>query len=627
MPRYFIKKKLFEDGQINGVDMADVQQHTLLDEPTNVYLPPKPAPVTHSAPTHHAAPSHTSTPTVEPTAPPTTETLPIAESDPGTSSLGVWLSAHMNEIAIAGAAVGIIAGIVALVKGMNKSIKVRYNRVVKTLQRAQRDFTLAKDGLNMNKIMPNVGSGIMDWIARVWTANSSTKRTRGNIGIMPFAQQYIDEIAKDFKTAEDAFNKIARVAEELKQGADKEHKDAKGRDSQYERNPLKRHESIDGKTFNSFREAISSQYIVEGMNGGKHINEAAVLAIVSSVIALANICVHSGAFKMFRKDKNGKTVEQTVQVTKESVREICYAIIFNYADKYVNMKQVFNAVGVDTNSLADLNTSSCDKLSEILKKYSKPEPNTYTKQYVRIKKNYDKMLSHYLNIGNGIIANFIKYTEQKAEKRANLIVASKEKLENMWESQHDFYEQAFSHVLVEIIQSASYQNYLNFILEKVMPVFKSGLAGDADYVLDVPPHKGEYYLIRQTQNQPWMEDINGGKNKVDGRAAIAEVVSFDNKAKKIQFTVIGSVEGDYHIEDDGMCRLSNQNSVNFSTYWDDDEKSEKWDFEYSKWISLDPVMLDWEPFIQSGVYERPIYDNNGKQIGTQYLYATGKPKN
>lgn len=621
MPRYFIKKKLFEDGQINGVDMADVQQHTLLDEPLNVSLPSKPASVHHPAPTHHAYPSHT--PTTDPAPVQTPDAPPVSEG--GDASGGIsWFAAHMNEIAIAGAAVGLIAGIVALVKGMNKSIKVRYNRVVKTLQRAQRDFTLAKDGLNMNKIMPNVGSGIMDWIARVWTANSSTKRTRGNIGLYPFAQQYIDEIAKDFKTAEDAFNKIARVAEELKQGADEEHKDAKGRDSQYERNPLKRHESVDGKTFNSFSEAIASQYIAEGVNDGKTLNES-IIATVASIAALANLGIRAGSFLMSRKNKSGQTVEQPVQVTKASVREICYAIIFNYADKYVNMKEVFNAVGVDTNSLADLNTSSCDKLSEILKKYSKPEPNTYTKQYTRIKKNYDKMLGHYLNIGNGIIANFIKYTEQKAEKRANLIVASKEKLENMWESQHDFYEQNFSHVLVEIIQSASYQNYLNFILEKVMPVFKSGLAGDADYVLDVPPHKGEYYLIRQTQNQPWMEKSGG--NAVNGKAAIAEVVSFDNKAKKIQFTVIGRVLGNYDIDSDGMCRLSDSNDVDFSAYWDDDEKSEKWDFEYSKWISLDPVMLDWEPFIRSGVYERPIYDNNGKQIGTQYLYATGKPKN
>ena len=68
----------------------------------------------------------------------------------------------------------------------------------------------------------------------------------------------------------------------------------------------------------------------------------------------------------------------------------------------------------------------------------------------------------------------------------------------MWDAQKDMFNNNFSHIIIEVVSSEPYMAYLNFILEKVMPIFKSGLAGDADYVLDVMPKKDQYYLIRQT---------------------------------------------------------------------------------------------------------------------------------
>ena len=73
------------------------------------------------------------------------------------SSLGdglAWFGTHWKEFAIVAGATALILAISKLIKGLNKSIKIRYNRVVKTLQRAQKDFTLAEDGLNMKSVMP-----------------------------------------------------------------------------------------------------------------------------------------------------------------------------------------------------------------------------------------------------------------------------------------------------------------------------------------------------------------------------------------------------------------------------------------------------------------------------------------
>ena len=97
-----------------------------------------------------------------------------ATTDGDHSSVGdglAWFGTHWKEIAIVAGAAALILAISKLIKGLNNSIKIRYNRVVKTLQRAQKDFTLAEDGLNMKSVMPGIGSRIYDWISRMWTGN------------------------------------------------------------------------------------------------------------------------------------------------------------------------------------------------------------------------------------------------------------------------------------------------------------------------------------------------------------------------------------------------------------------------------------------------------------------------
>ena len=535
------------------------------------------------------------------------------------SSVGdglAWFGTHWKEIAIVAGAAALILAISKLIKGLNKSIKIRYNRVVKTLQRAQKDFTLKEDGLNMKSVMPGVGSGIYDWIARMWTGNWKAKRHKnGNIGLHPFCQQYIDEIAMDFRTAQDAFSKIKLGADESSVDNDRNTDSSVG-GSQHNVSTS----AYSGKIYSSFHEAYREDFLNEGVSPDK-VDES-VLAMISAGVALTSLAVRAGQF-LYQRYKDGKPVGEPkqIQVTKESTREICYAIINNYADKYVNMQAVFREIGINSQSLADLDTSACDKLQEILKKYQKPEKNSYTKQYERIEKAYRKMLKHYYAIGDGIISNFVKYSEAKDEKHSNLIVASKEKLENMWDSQKDFYDNNFSHVLIEIVSSEPYIAYLDFIIEKVIPVFKSGLASDADYVLDVLPRKGEYYLLRQTGNG---QAVLGDQEIEQGNVAIAEVLGCDPKTKNMKFKLVGLVKGDpgdsWQIDNDGVATLST-NDIDYDVY---KEKGE-FDEAYGKWLSLDPVLLDWTPERYSDVYSRKFGEDKN-QID-QYIYARTSREN
>ena len=523
-----------------------------------------------------------------------------------------WFGAHWKEAAIVAGAAAIIVAIAKLVKAMNKSLKVRYNKVVKTLQRAQKDFTLKPDGLNMKSVLPGVGSGIFDWVSRMWTANwKSKKNIRGNIGLHPFCAQYVAEIADDYRTATDAFSKIKLGSEGSEVDSER------NTDTTVDQETNKAVDNIStsaysGKVYNSFYEAYREDFLNEGVAEDK-VNES-VLAMISGGIALASLAARAGSF-IYQRFKNGKPEgdPKKIQVTKESTREICYAIINNYADKYINMQQVWKELGISTESLADVSISDCDKLQTILKKYSKPEKNAYTKQYERIHKAYTTMLRHYYAIGDGIISNFVKYTEAKDEKHANLVVASKEKLQNMWDSQKDFYDNNFSHVIIEITSSEPYIKYLDFIIEKVIPVFKSGLASDADYVLDIVPKKGEYYLLRQTGNgQANVAD----QENVLGNVAIAQVISFDRESKNITFKLIGKLkdERSYNIYPDGTAYV-NKNEIDYNAYKDQKDIT----LNYGKWMALDPTPMNsiWTPEAFTEVYFRQ------KDNEDQYIYGIG----
>lgn len=526
-------------------------------------------------------------------------------SSGGAGTAGVaWFGAHMKEIAIVAASAAILMALVKLIKSANKSLKVRYNKVVKSLQKAQTDFVTNPMGLDMKAVLPGQGSKAYDWMARLFTLNLFDKKRReaartNNIGLYPFCDRYKEEVAKDFKCAVEAFNKIKVAADEEKE------------------NGGVTQEGIQDGVYSSFHEAFMS----DSINEGEEMNES-VLAAISAGIGLASLAVRGGQF-IISKIKDGKPVEDTekrVQVTKESTREICYSIVYNYLDKYVNMDRVFKEMGITSNSLADLDPSSCEKLKIFLEKYQKPEKNTYTKQYDRMKKAYDNMLSHYYAIGDGIIKNFEKYTEAKDEKHANLLVAGKEKLQAMWDAQKDMFNNNFSHIIIEVVSSEPYMAYLNFILEKVMPIFKSGLAGDADYVLDVMPKKDQYYLIRQTQEQPWLE--SGEAN--NGNVAIARVLGYNAEKQEIQFRLIGLVNGEYEVSSNGIAQLGADAKIDYSVYKDGEGKKKEVTLSYGKWLSMDPYMMDWKEDVDSDFYMRSNKDDNDIE---EYLYAYGSKEN
>lgn len=509
----------------------------------------------------------------------------------GSSAAGLgWFAANFKTIAIVAGASALIAAIAKLIKTLDKSIKVRYNKVVKALQTAQRDFTLSPDGMNMKNILPGyggLGAKIGDFASRLFTLNFSKKNSANsakyNIGLHPFCDKYKQEITMDYQTAVDAFNKIKAANENDQNESVKE---------------------SEGKVYESFHAVLESLHLNEGHESTS-----------GQGFALSDVSLKGGQFSY---------KGETVQLNKESVREICYSIIYNYADKYVNMDRVFKDLGISSGSLSDLDASSVDKLHDILEKYSKPEGNKYGKQYSRIKEGYDSMLKHYYSIGDGIIKNFEKFTEAKDEKKSNLLVASKEKLQNMWDSQKDVYNKNFSHVLIEIISSDAYIGYLGFILQNVLPVFKSGLAGDVDYVLDMMPVKGQYYVTRQTNPQGVIGD-QLGQDKSKGNVAIVKVLSFDSEKKEIKFSLLGSLdEGRGLSITDGFAHITSGESINFDAYKDDNGAKKEVTLPYGKWLGLDPYLVmndDWTIGTKSPLYKREIGEGNKKE--TQYIYATG----
>ncbi len=490
-----------------------------------------------------------------------------------------WFSNNWKTIAIVAGAAAIIAGIVALVKGMNKTIKVRYNKVVRTLQRAQKDFTIEERGLDMRDVMPGIGSKIFDRIAGWWNKGAKKASANGNIGLHPFCTQYKEEIATDLRQAQEAFSKIKLASDEMEQGLADEEKGNNAENS-----------SVNTNIYDSFRTALNSDVL----NESEKLDEIGAMAAISTAMTLGGLAVKAGRF-LISKYKNGKPdgEAKVVQVTKQSTREICEAIIMNYGNKYINMQQVFTECGISSESLADLDMSSADKLAEVLKKYQKPENNKITtKQYTRIENHYRNMLKHYYNIGDGIIKNFAKYTNADNEKDENLLVASKEKLQNMWDSQKEFYDNNFSRIVVEIVSSYSAIAYNDFIIEKVIPVFKTGLAGDADYVLDAMPKKGEFYVLRQTEGQPWMKEAG---EKQMGNTAIAEVTGFNKESKELTFKLIARMENDGNINIDDRGIASVEGDVNFDFYADGDGNVEEQTLGYGKWLALDPALTEWRP--------------------------------
>ena len=516
-------------------------------------------------------------------------------SDTGNHGDGLgWFAQHWKEIAIVAGSIALIALIAKMIKSLDSNIKIRFQKCANVLQRMQKDFTLSKDGLNMKAVLPGIGSRIMDKIARLWTGmfkRKSNKANEGAIGLHPFCHTYISEIESDFQLAQDAFNKIRA---------------AKDSEDSITSTPAK---ESNVKVYKSFREA----YLYSNLNESEQLNESALLGVVP----LASLMITAGKF-VWNFFKNGKPVPgsgKAVQVTKESTREICYSIIYNFLNKYISMDTVMSRIGISSKDLADLDMSSCDKLKKILEQYGNKADKMHSAQFVRLQTAYNKMLTHYFKIGNGLITNFKNNTKAEDEKHQNLLVAAEEKLLAMWDKQKDIYTNNFSHVLIEIIKSDAYINYLNFIIESVLPVFKTGLAGDADYILDVMPKKGEKYLIRQTNNQSQLSD----GEVLQGNAAVAEITEFNNQSKNISFKILGGLERTAKIEylDDGKVSLKSSD-LNPDIY---KGKENVEALAFGKWLALDPHLInfmDKEPNTgDSSTDTETKQDTDNDQISTK----------
>lgn len=501
-----------------------------------------------------------------------TPTDPPAE--PGSADPhGGLLAIPWKQIAIVAGAAGLLAALIALVRKCTKSIKLRFNKSVRTLARMQKDFTISKKGLDMRAVLPSVGSKLNDFITRVFSgsafAHNGRTRVMGNtksarkfkdgvIGLYPFCDIYKEEIRNDLAMAQTTFNKIKFAA------------DSNENSSRNDGN-ANNNESVSGPVYQSFNEAFASERLNESENG--QVNESAIMALS----ALAPMVIRGGMF-IVNKIKDGKAdpkETKTVQVTKQSTREICYAILNNFFEKYISFEQVSKKMGVDVKGLSDIDESTIDKFQTVLKKYQNPDGASVVKQYARVKSAYDKMLGHYLNIGNGIIRNFEKYTKAEDEKHENLLVASKEKLQAMWDQQQDQYERLFPYVLNEIINDGAYAQYIDFIIERVLPVFKTGIAGDADYVLDVMPKKGEYFLLSQTAHPGTI-----------GNKAICRITSDYNKdTKNIGMSLIALYKGGTDLTPEGNIKLTDNDSDKFDAKA---YKAAPIELDYHRFMALDP---------------------------------------
>ena len=515
----------------------------------------------------------------------------------GTADLGLggnWWAFFGSKQFLIGAAA--FAGVLAAIKALGNTIKARFRKCAKVLYTMQKDFGTSENGLDMKAVLPGVGSGITSWITRLWGTKKGAGKNKGAIGLRPFVDNYRNEIASDYAQAQKAFTMISAAGDSSTSG---------------EMNNLQ-------KPNESVSEHIVYESFAEALNNGK-LNESEQLneftlgtAIAAGSLALSTIVARAGSFKFKTKDADGKEVEKEVKVTPRSVREICYSILNVFYGKYFDLERVFKGLGID--DLSDVNSSNVDKFKQIVKKSSETIPaGGKNKMYLRVEKNYNEMVDAYVRIGQSIINNFEKFTKKRkgldgkekqlSEKDSNLLVAAKEKLQAELNRQKDGYKNNFARVMNAIISSKEYIEFTNFVIEEVLPVFKSGEAGDADYILDILPKKDEYFVLRQTNNQPGLET----NDTAQGNAVLVRVTNVENEGQnsdkqakkpqpKITFVRIGL------LTNPGSLTRTDKMEYDFSGY--DPKNIDKNAFskegtvhneqtntlDYNKWLALDPTL-------------------------------------
>lgn len=476
-----------------------------------------------------------------------------------------------------------------------KTIKGRFRKTVKTLYKLQKDFGGSEKGLDMNDAFKGQGSRLMDMLMRVFFVGNkySSKGGTGAIGIIPLVNNYRNELKRDFTDAVKTYNMIAT--------AGKQPKDLGAIKDSYV------------PEYKSFAEAYKARMLNESAYQREDLYETLTDFITEANIAKTKYS--AGKYIMYSVDKDGNLKpSQAVQVTPESTREICYSIMNIFFSKYFNMKNVSKKFGIDVNSLSDIDKSNVDKFTKVIKslKTEQSDNNIASKMFARVEKRYESIVSSYEVIAKKVIENFDKYsklnkdgeTKALSEKDDNLLTSATTKLYEKLNEQIDIYDNNFYRVVNAIIATPEYTKYMKFIIDTVIPVFTTGNAGDADFILDTLPKAGEFFIVRQTRDK----NVSNTSINVDGTAALVKILSIDNKGNNskspiVQIQRVGlfkPVEG----HEGGQIAIGNNGSVDYksidfktSVILDrtafsrkvNDNSGDIQTVPYNKWLAIDPV--------------------------------------
>ena len=561
-----------------------------------------------------------------------------ADSGSAGAGAGDWWAFFGSKEFLIGAVA--VAGVIALIKTLGNTIKARFRKCAKVLYRMQKDFGTKQNGMDMKAVLPGVGSKIMDWLGSLWGSKSGKGKNKGALGLRPFVDNYRNELSADYQEARKAFNMIATAGKGIN---DKK----KGNEQ-----TSGKMNSLQGESqtvmYSSFSEMIKSEPLNE--------EETALNEGAGAIVALGAVKVIAGMYQYSKKDKNGNDVgsPKAVQVTRQSTREICYSILNMFFSKYFNMKAVSEKMGMNVDSLGDIDKSNVDKFAKLAQAMKQEQASGKgSKIYARVEKNYNQMVDAYVRIANSVVNNFEKYTKNSkgkdgkvktlSEKDSNLLVASVEKLRAEVNRQEDGYRNNFFRVVNAIITSPEYTTYLDFIIKDVIPVFKTGLASDADFVLDIVPKAGEYYILHQSNQQT---ELAGG-DTAKGNVVLARVLGFDQSGEKSKNPVINFARVAL-LKDPGTLVLNN-NKYDMSSYKEENldrtafgqargenaDKSENGDnveLTYNKWMALNPVLAVNVPGdmhektpAAAKVYKRTAPSKNGQEKQEQEQYIIINP--
>ena len=510
-----------------------------------------------------------------------------------------------------------------------KTIKGRFRKTVKTLYKLQKDFGGSEKGLDMNDAFKGQGSRLMDMIMRVFFVGNkySSKGGVGAIGIIPLVNNYRNELKRDFVDAVKTYKMIATAGNAAKHNSVKQQKDlAEIKDSYV-------------PEYKSFAEAYKARMLNESAYKREDLYET-----LTDFIAEANtakIDYSSGKYITYALDKNGNLKpSQAVQVTPDSTREICYSIMNIFFSKYFNMKNVSKKFGIDVNSLSDIDKSNVDKFTKVLKslKIEQSDNNIASKMFSRVEKRYKSIVSSYEVITKKVIENFYKYsklnkdgeTKALSEKDINLLSSATTKLEEKLKEQIDIYDNNFYRVVNAIITTPEYATYMRFIIERVIPVFASGNAGDADFILDTLPKAGEFFIVRQTRDK----NVSKTSINVDGTAALVKILSIDNKGNNSKSPIVqiqrvglfkpvkGNEGGQIDIDSNGSVDYK---SIDFKTSVILDRTAfsrsvngtsgDTLAVPYNKWLAIDPVPVT--NYSEAGENTETKNDNDTITLGRQ----------